>query len=305
MFLTPQILINLLLDTLILIFLSIAFVIALRVVLYFNLEEDTPLQYSLQKEQYLASVIISFALFFKILLFFYFIYTLDMLSNIIPGAMCAAGVVTANEYGVFLLLVKLVNIYLFSFWLLLNFYDGSTKDYRYTKTKFTFFIFIFIFVVIEYILEILYFRGLDVNKIVSCCGVLFSPLKSSSLFAFFLKIPPHLGVAALYLLYIVILLSKKWVLRIAGALFLVTALIAIIQFFSPYIYELPTHHCPFCMLQKEYGYIGYFIYATLFLGTFAAMAGYKRWAVWLLGITLLILSYFVIGFYIKNGVWLF
>ncbi len=33
-----------------------------------------------------------------------------------------------------------------------------------------------------------------------------------------------------------------------------------------YFYELPSHHCPFCILQKEYGYVGYALYATLLGG---------------------------------------
>jgi hypothetical protein len=41
---------------------------------------------------------------------------------------------------------------------------------------------------------------------------------------------------------------------------------------SCYIYELPTHHCPFCILQKEYGYIGYLIYLTLLGGAIAGLS---------------------------------
>jgi len=41
---------------------------------------------------------------------------------------------------------------------------------------------------------------------------------------------------------------------------------------SCYIYELPTHHCPFCILQKEYGYIGYLIYVTLLGGAIAGLS---------------------------------
>jgi hypothetical protein len=43
----------------------------------------------------------------------------------------------------------------------------------------------------------------------------------------------------------------------------VISLLSIISFISLYFYELPTHHCPFCILQKEYGYIGYPLYVAL------------------------------------------
>ncbi len=44
-----------------------------------------------------------------------------------------------------------------------------------------------------------------------------------------------------------------------------------LSFICLYFYELPSHHCPFCLLQKEYGYIGYVLYATLFGGAVAGI----------------------------------
>ena len=44
---------------------------------------------------------------------------------------------------------------------------------------------------------------------------------------------------------------------------------ALISFTSLYFYELPTHHCPFCILQREYNYVGYLIYLTLMEGGIA------------------------------------
>jgi len=46
---------------------------------------------------------------------------------------------------------------------------------------------------------------------------------------------------------------------------LILAVASLISFISPYFYELPTHHCPFCLLQREYRYIGYPLYLSLFL----------------------------------------
>ena len=43
---------------------------------------------------------------------------------------------------------------------------------------------------------------------------------------------------------------------LSGILFLIAAT-SIFSFISLYVYELPTHHCPFCVLQREYGYVGY------------------------------------------------
>jgi hypothetical protein len=57
---------------------------------------------------------------------------------------------------------------------------------------------------------------------------------------------------------------------LSGSAFIVSIL-SIFSFISLYYYELPTHHCPFCILQKEYGYIGYPLYLSLFAATVSGM----------------------------------
>jgi hypothetical protein len=46
---------------------------------------------------------------------------------------------------------------------------------------------------------------------------------------------------------------------------------AIVAFLSLYVYEHPLHHCPFCLLKPEYGYIGYALYLPLFGSTALAL----------------------------------
>ncbi|MDO8747136.1 MAG: hypothetical protein Q7J70_05690, partial [Thermodesulfovibrionales bacterium] len=56
-----------------------------------------------------------------------------------------------------------------------------------------------------------------------------------------------------------------------SAISFVISITAIISFISLYFYEMPTHHCPFCILQKEYDYIGYPMYLSLFTATVCGM----------------------------------
>jgi len=51
-------------------------------------------------------------------------------------------------------------------------------------------------------------------------------------------------------------------------LFFFLALAVITSILSCYIYSLPNHRCPFCILKPEYHYIGYGIYVTLIGGAF-------------------------------------
>lgn len=49
------------------------------------------------------------------------------------------------------------------------------------------------------------------------------------------------------------------------------SLAASISFLSLYFYELPTHHCPFCVLQGEHGYVGYPLFLALLTGVAAGV----------------------------------
>ena len=56
-----------------------------------------------------------------------------------------------------------------------------------------------------------------------------------------------------------------------SSLMFVVAAASLVSFICLYFYELPSHHCPFCILQKEYGYIGYALYATLLGGAICGL----------------------------------
>jgi disulfide bond formation protein DsbB len=108
------------------------------------------------------------------------------------------------------------------------------------------------------------------------------------------------------LLLITYILNKRLLFSLLGVVFLVVAIISLILFFGIYIYELPTHHCPFCFLQKEYNYVGYLLYFLLFLGSFFAISSelenYMKRALLLLSFYMILVSYYVISYYIRNGV---
>jgi hypothetical protein len=50
------------------------------------------------------------------------------------------------------------------------------------------------------------------------------------------------------------------------------SVVSLISFISLYFYQLPTHHCPFCILQKEYYYVGYLLYVALLGGVVCGAA---------------------------------
>ena len=109
--------------------------LSLKLYWYWDRDATSLLQYRLEKESYLVGLIIKYIFMLKVPLFLFFIYTCDTLSGIITGAMCAAGVVNSVDFGLFLLLFKLLNLYLFGFWLLLHVRDVESELQPYIRQK--------------------------------------------------------------------------------------------------------------------------------------------------------------------------
>jgi len=320
--LNPEVLAIVILDIIFLIFATIAFFISLRIFFLWDMQSTSTKQYNLEKQSFLSSTIIKYILFTKIILFVFFVFTLDKISAVLTGAMCAAGVVDATKYGIYLLLFKLLNIYLFGYWLVIHYFDLKTKELKFTKLKFGFYLFIYLLFLSETVLELLMFSSIDITKLVSCCGTLYSNSSNSYISSLFL-VNSSIFTIGFYSSFIILLIvsyfKNEYLHALINLIFLIFAITSLILFFSTYIYELPTHHCPFCILQKEYNYIGYALYIFLFVGTFFGFSwsvsklllkvedkNYKYLKISLIFIFIyvVLISFYPLSFYLKNGVFL-
>jgi hypothetical protein len=305
-------------DTLLLILTIIATLGSIQILKHWDFHATTPQQYTLEKKSYLITLIISITLIFNILLLPYFAYTLESLSDIVPGAMCAAGVIDANQYGNPLLILRIFTLFLVGVWLIINQQDLQATNYPYTKKKFGLFLFIALLIAFSFILEIAYFSHISLEKPVACCSVIFGFSGTNSL-PFALTVPLLLGI--FYLLFLLNLLfiwqEKPFFLALSSLAFLYIGYLSLIHFFGTYIYQLPTHICPFCMLQGAYYYIGYLLWGLLFVGVFFGIANgilkpligktFKRFYHLALTTQLLfimITAGYVIVYLLKNKVWL-
>ena len=319
MLLTPEVLTINILNLLFLIFASIAFFYSVKIVLKYNYNATTTLQYNLEKQSYLVAVIIKFIFYIKVLLFIFFIFTLDNISNILPGAMCGAGVVNATQYGTYLLILKIINLYIFAYWLVLNNEDMQSEKQIYLQLKFKVYLFAYFLLILEIGLESMMFFSIDTKSVVDCCGTIFSTTDGTYM-ARLLHVNATILLSGFYTIFAFIvvayLVKNRYLFSLMNVVFVIVALVSLISFFGTYIYELPTHHCPFCLLQKDYNFIGYFLYICLFIGTFygivLGLISFKKenenikYKISLFFITLyvVLVSYYPISYYIKNGVWL-
>jgi hypothetical protein len=243
----------------------------LQILRYWELSSGAERQLELERRTYLISTIVSYFLGLQLVSLFLFIFTADSICNLFVGAMCAVGTLTVNSFGYPTLLLKVVTFVLAGLWLIANHADSRGYDYPLIRKKYLLLLLLAPVILAETVLEGLYFAGLTPDIITSCCGSLFSP-SSRGIATEIASVPPLPMLAAFYVSTFLTAACGLWfyVRRNGGYLFAILsviqfpmAIVAVISVISLYIYRMPSHHCPFCILQKEYWFVGYPIYVAI------------------------------------------
>ena len=246
-----------------------------QILRHWDITSGSETQLVLERKTYLISTILSYFLGIQLISLFLFVFTVDSLCPLFVGAMCAVGTLTVNDFGYPTLLLKLINFILAGLWLILNHADNAGYDYPLIRKKYLFLIILTPLILAGSGLEITYFLQMKPDIITSCCGSLFSPASrgmASEIAAAPVSIMKIVFILCMVLTTFtgIIFLFKQRLgtlfALLTGCAFLVS-LVSLVSFICLYIYEMPSHHCPFCILQKEYHYIGYPLYAALLLGT--------------------------------------
>jgi hypothetical protein len=251
----------------------------IRIIRRWDIQSGSEEQLALERRTYLISTILSYVFIFQIGSLFLYIYTADSFHNLFVGAMCAAGALNVDPYGYPTFLLKILNFILAGLWLIINYTDNRAHDYPLIRKKYTLLLLLAPLIVTESIVQLLYFTQMKADVITSCCGSLFGSDKGgvgSDIAAMPVKAAMagfYLSLALIFSSGVVYLFRGKLGLlfSFASGLFFLVSCISFISFISLYFYELPTHHCPFCVLQREYGYIGYLLYASLLTGTVSGL----------------------------------
>jgi hypothetical protein len=281
MILHPGVLALLLGSGVTLLLLVFASALGIKILRKWDVTSSSEEQLILERRTYLISTLIQYGLLFEIVSVFLFIYTADDLHTLLVGAMCATGTLNANAYGFPALYATIGAVFLSAAWIALNHLDTRVEDYPLTRKKYLLLLFIVPVVAAGAVLQAEFFSRLDPNVITSCCGVLFSEGGrgiASSLASLPVR-PTEIVFYSLCSLVVVsgIAVRKKGgkpytlFLSVCSVLFFFVSIAAIVSFISLYFYQMPTHHCPFDILQSHYYYVGYPLYGALFTGCFFGM----------------------------------
>lgn len=236
-------------------------------------------QLVLERKTYLISTLLVYAFAAELVSLVLFIFTADRIHGLFAGAMCAAGTLKANGFGYPTLLLKGANAILAGLWLVVNAADNKGFDYPLVRKKYAWLLAASPLILAEIVLQALYFLKLKPDIITSCCSTLFSQ-GGTSLGSELASLP----VAPMRILFFASVLGSAGLglafvrtgrgarlLGLSSGISLVVSILAMVSFISIYIYELPAHHCPFCVLQAGHHYIGYPIYISLFGGAIAGL----------------------------------
>jgi len=253
----------------------------LRVLLYWDPASDSNRQIRLENEIWLTSTLVEYALAIQIVSLILFVLAADFYSHSITGAMCATGSFLADRYGIPALIIKIGGVFFYGFWIVLHRLDIRSEKYPLVRVKYFYLLLLFPLLLLDLTLESLFVYGLKPDIITSCCAVVFDDASGGgtnllSGFGHTVNMVSFYGTLGVIVMAGFLLLRhwRRFLALLFGCFclgFFFLALTVITAEFSSYIYAMPFHKCPFCILKPEYHYIGFVIYATLFIGTFFGM----------------------------------
>ena len=245
----------------------------LTVAVGWNPEDSGRRQLARERRSLLVESGLKLVLSWQLLSLFLFVAAADHLHSLFAGAMCAAGTLNASPLGYPTLYVKVVVFVLCGLGLVVMRASAAAWTIGLVRFKYFFVLGIAAALIAENLIQFSYFTDLDPEIITSCCATIFRegaggmgaelaglPVGTSRL-AFFGGFVLTAGAGARYLFR-----GRSPALFAALVLILsFLAVVAVISWIAPTIYQLPTHHCPFCLLSWRYGFVGHALYGALAL----------------------------------------
>ncbi len=248
---------------------------AVRLLRHWDIRSGSGRQIRLERQTYLVATALKIVMVAQMAALALFVHNADRMAILFTGAMCALGTLNVNEWGMPAFLAQMGMFLAAAIWLLVNRADEMGRDYPHTRAKYALLLAFAPLALAAAALQWLYFLNLDPNVITSCCSKLFTP-EGAGVQADLSAMDPRAALALLFggsgLLAALAAWPRagRWPRVAAGilaALYFTGAVAAIISAVAPYVYETPNHHCPFCLLKPQYGFIGYLLYLPLFVAT--------------------------------------
>ena len=217
-----------------------------------------------------------------------FLWVADDLHRRLAGAMCAAGTLAAGRFGYPLLAIKVAALVLAGLWWLVHRETRGALSPGLVRAKHLSLLGVAGLLVADAAIQLRYFAELSPNVLTSCCATVFRA-GFDGLGSRLAAVDARAGQVVFFALLGTTLAvggRRFWSASAceragapggylyAGLAAATTgaALVAVVSWVAPAWYEAPTHHCPFCLLARAEGYVGYPLYAALAAGLLAGLA---------------------------------
>jgi hypothetical protein len=253
--------------------LAYATVFGLQLVWKWQADRADERQLYLERKNYLLGAITQLVLVFQLLgLAFFMLATNIHLPSLIKGAMCASGVLAANEYGFPLLYIKTGSVFVYILFLILQYLDNQEPAYPLTPKKYIFLFPSVLLLGLDFLLQILFYAHINPDRIVTCCSLTFitETHNHDTIFVPENFIKPFLALFVLFFAINLVLIFSKHIKKIiyqglAALLYVALAVFCLKYFFVKYIYGLPTHSCLFDLFLPTYYGLGFIIFASYYV----------------------------------------
>ncbi len=257
-----------------------------RVLRHFDVRHATEGQLALEKQVELGSTFVRVATVVQVASLVMTALTADRLSRSVRGAMCAYGVLNANEWGfrslgatagVALLAGVLAQLYAL---------DARVRGMDLVRPVAIATLVVVPFALADFALTALFLTKLDLTAVASCCSVQLDAADAGQ--AGYASGPRVLTVIGASIA-VALSAGVAWfasrkpsapTVALAGALALFALPLAVgaaVLEVAPHAFEAPQHVCPFCLLKSDVLAIGYPLFGAIFLavvwGAGAALAG--------------------------------
>lgn len=224
-------------------------------------------QITLERQDYLVSSIAKMVLSFQFLALLMFLATVNLhFPNLIRGAMCATGTLSANNFGYPLLFLKLFFVIFACIFSGIQNLDSSQPAYPLSPQKYVWLFPSFLFLLADLVLMFAYFSNINPDLITTCCSLNFVTDSENHFLdsGHFLK-EILLLFAISYIFLMIFALKKKAILQFfSGLIFVFSAIYTLKYFFVKYIYGLPSHFCLFDLFFANNFYVGYLFFGLYY-----------------------------------------
>jgi hypothetical protein len=178
--------------------------------------------------------------------------------------------------------MRMCGIFLIMAWLALYALDKEDVNTPNREKRRVLLVFLAAWMTGDTLVQSLFFQNLDPSGATSCCAVVFDPTggPGASPAGFLARFPGMRLFSAAGVLYAAtgawgLMRRKRRMILVYGLIspfFFFFGVAAMISCISPYIYALPHHHCPFCILTGKEGILGIPLALLLYGGT---VSGWK------------------------------